>query len=55
MVRWRLTLLYSLIVVVCGAAALAITYWLFANFAYSPTKEPFNPAMVRISPAQHQP
>jgi hypothetical protein len=30
---------------------LAITYWLFANFAYSPPKEPFNPTMVRVEEA----
>jgi signal transduction histidine kinase len=50
-VRWRLTLLYSLIFLMCGAALLAITYWLFANFAYSPPKEPFNPVMVRLQAA----
>ena len=50
-VRWRLTLLYSLIVLGCGAAMLAITYWLFANYAYSPPKEPFNPVMVRLQTA----
>ena len=50
-VRWRLTLLYSLIFLLCGAALLAITYWLFANFAYSPPKEPFNPTMVRVEEA----
>ncbi len=50
-VRWRLTLLYSLIFLICGALLLAITYWLFANFAYSPPKEPFNPVMVRVETA----
>ncbi len=50
-VRWRLTLLYSLIFLVCAAALLAITYYLFANFAYSPPKEPFNPVMVRLEGA----
>ena len=50
-VRWRLTLLYSLILLLCGAALLAITYWLFANFAYSPPNEPFNPVMVRLEEA----
>lgn len=50
-VRWRLTLLYSLIFLICGAALLAITYWLFANFAYSPPKQPFNPVMVRLQEA----
>jgi signal transduction histidine kinase len=50
-IRWRLTLLYSLVFLLCGAALLAITYWLFANFAYSPPKEPFNPPMVRVEEA----
>jgi signal transduction histidine kinase len=50
-VRWRLTLLYSLIFLSCGAALLAITYWLFANFAYSPPKEPNNPIMVQLETA----
>ena len=50
-VRWRLTLLYSLLFLICGAALLAITYWLFANFAISPPKEPFNPVMVHLQAA----
>jgi hypothetical protein len=50
-VRWRLTLLYSLITLICGAAVLAITYWLFANYAYSPPKEPYNPIMVQLQTA----
>ena len=50
-VRWRLTLLYSLLFLICGAALLAITYWLFANFAISPPKQPNNPAMVRLQTA----
>ena len=50
-VRWRLTLLYGLIFLLCGAALLAITYWLFANFAYSPPKQPFNPVMVQLQEA----
>jgi signal transduction histidine kinase len=37
-VRWRLTLLYSVLFLICGAGLLAITYWLFANFAISPPK-----------------
>ncbi len=37
-VRWRLTLLYSALFLMCGAALLAITYYLFANFAISPPK-----------------
>jgi len=50
-VRWRLTLLYSLLFLLCGAALLAITYWLFANFAISPPKEPLNPTMVQLQTA----
>jgi hypothetical protein len=50
-VRWRLTLLYTLIFLICGAGLLAITYWLFANFAYSPPKQPFNPVMVQVEEA----
>ena len=57
-VRWRLTLLYSFLFVICGAALLAITYWLFANFAYSPPKPgigpggtPLNPTSLRIATA----
>ncbi len=37
-VRWRLTLLYSVLFLICGAGLLAITYWLFSNFAISPPK-----------------
>jgi signal transduction histidine kinase len=37
-VRWRLTLLYGVLFVICGAGLLAITYYLFANFAISPPK-----------------
>lgn len=37
-VRWRLTLLYSVLFLICGVAMLAITYWLFANFAISAPK-----------------
>ena len=33
-VRWRLTLLYSALFVICGAALLAITYYLFQEFAF---------------------
>jgi signal transduction histidine kinase len=50
-VRWRLTLLFSLLVLICGIALLAITYWLFANFAISPPKEPLNPTMVQLQTA----
>ena len=37
-VRWRLTLLYSLLFLICGVALLAITYWLFTNFAFQAPK-----------------
>ena len=37
-VRWRLTLLYSVLFVICGAALLAITYYLFQKFAFNPPK-----------------
>ena len=57
-VRWRLTLLYSLMFVLCGAALLAITYKLFANFAYTPPKPgngpggtPFNAISSKIATA----
>jgi signal transduction histidine kinase len=49
-VRWRLTLLYSLMFVICGAALLAITYGLFADFAYSPPKPGVDPAGTAPSP-----
>ena len=42
-VRWRLTLLYGVLFLVCGAALLAITYTLFANFADSAPKPRFGP------------
>ena len=42
-VRWRLTLLYSVLFVICGAALLAVTYTLFASFADSPPKPRFSP------------
>jgi signal transduction histidine kinase len=56
-VRWRLTLLYSLLFLICGAALLAITYWLFTKFTfgYYPPRpnlplygKPPNPAIVRF-------
>jgi signal transduction histidine kinase len=34
-VRWRLTLLYSVLFLICGAALLAITYEVFIKFAFS--------------------
>ena len=37
-VRWRLTLLYSVLFVICGAALLAITYYLFQRFAFRAPK-----------------
>jgi signal transduction histidine kinase len=46
-----LTLLYSLIFVSCGAALLAITYWLFANYAFTPPKQPNNPVMLQLETA----
>ena len=57
-VRWRLTLLYSLLFVVCAVALLAITYDLFANFAFNPPKPgtgsggvPLNVTSARIATA----
>ena len=38
-VRWRLTLLYSVLFLICGAALLAITYWLFAGTRSGTTAE----------------
>ncbi len=49
-IRWRLTVLYSLMFVICGAALLAITYDLFANFAYTPPKPAFGPGGTPPSP-----
>jgi signal transduction histidine kinase len=49
-VRWRLTLLYSLMFVICAVALLAITYDLFANFAYTPPKPRFGPAGTPPNP-----
>ena len=59
-VRWRLTLLYSVLFLMCSAALLAITYWLFTKFTfgYYPPKpnlplygKPPNPAIVRYAEA----
>ena len=59
-VRWRLTLLYSILFLICGAALLAITYWLFTKytFGYYPPRpnlplygKPPNPAIVRFAEA----
>jgi signal transduction histidine kinase len=53
-VRWRLTLLYGVLFLICGAALLAITYNLFANFAYSPPKPGFGPGGKPPSPTSVQ-
>jgi hypothetical protein len=45
-VRWRLTLLYSVLFLICGAGLLVITYWLFSNFAISPPKPKIGPGGV---------
>jgi signal transduction histidine kinase len=59
-VRWRLTLLYSVLFLICGAALLAITYWLFTKFTfgYYPPRpdlplfgKPPNPAIVAFAHA----
>jgi len=59
-VRWQLTLIYSVLFLICGAALLAITYWLFTKFAfgYYPPKpnlplygNPPNPAIVAFANA----
>jgi signal transduction histidine kinase len=59
-VRWRLTLLYSVLFLMCSAALLAITYWLFTKytFGYYPPRpnlplygKPPNPAIVRFAEA----
>jgi signal transduction histidine kinase len=53
-VRWRLTLVYSVLFLMCSAALLAITYWLFTKFTfgYYPPRpnvapgKPLNPDIV---------
>jgi signal transduction histidine kinase len=59
-VRSRLTLVYGLLFLLCGAALLAITYWLFTKFAfgYYPPEpnlplygKPPNPAIVAFARA----
>ncbi len=59
-VRWRLTQVYGILFLVCGAALLAITYWLFTKFAfgYYPPQpnlplygNPPNPAIVAFAKA----
>ena len=49
-VRWRLTLVYSVLFLICGAALLAITYDLYANFAVSPPKPGLGPGGKSLSP-----
>ena len=44
-VRWRLTLLYSVLFLICGAALLAILYEFFIAFAFAPPPKPrFSPS-----------
>ena len=40
-VRWRWTLLYGALFLICGAALLAITYWFFTRFAFGYPPKPF--------------
>ena len=49
-VRWRLTLLYGVLFLICGAALLAITDTLFTNFADSPPKPGLGPGGKLPSP-----
>jgi signal transduction histidine kinase len=49
-VRWRLTLLYGVLFLICGAGLLAITYTLFASFADSPPKPRLGPGGGAPSP-----
>ena len=48
-VRWRLTLLYSLLFLFCAAALLAITYKLFASYAFTPPKPGTGPGGVPLN------
>jgi signal transduction histidine kinase len=58
-VRWRLALLYSALFILSSALLLAITYWLFANFALSyvpkptvgPQGQPPDPSTVALTVA----
>ena len=58
-VRWRLTLLYSVLFLICGAALLAITYEFFIKFAFSyppkatpaPGGAPANPSLAALDAA----
>jgi signal transduction histidine kinase len=57
-VRWRLTLLYSVLFLICGAALLAITYEFFTKFAFSyppkaagPNGSPANSSLAALDAA----
>jgi signal transduction histidine kinase len=57
-VRWRLTLLYSVLFLICGAALLAITYEFFIKFAFSyppkaagPNGSPANSSLAELDAA----
>jgi signal transduction histidine kinase len=57
-VRWRLTLLYSVLFLICGAALLAITYEFFIKFAFSyppkaagPNGSPANSSLAALDAA----
>jgi signal transduction histidine kinase len=50
--RWRLTLIYGVLFLVCGAALLAVTYWLFTTFAFGyPPKPNTGPGGAPLDPA----
>ena len=52
-VRWRLTLLYSVLFLICGAALLAILYEFFIAFAFAPPPKPhFSPSEQSAIQAQ---
>jgi signal transduction histidine kinase len=58
-VRWRLTLVYSVLFLICGAALLTITYEFFIKFAFSyppkatpaPDGGPANPRLAALDAA----
>ena len=57
-IRWRLTLLYSVLFLICGAALLAITYEFFIKFAFSyppkaagPNGSPANSSLAALDAA----
>ncbi|HEX4035152.1 MAG TPA: ATP-binding protein [Solirubrobacteraceae bacterium] len=52
-VRWRLALLYTVLFLICGAALLAITNDLFANFAFSGPKPDLGPSRNQPVTAAH--